>query len=230
MRLSHVSLTASLLVLILAIAHLPLRAENASTQPADESDFTSLFNGEDLTHWTYSKKLGDGYQVDPQEKTLYCTRTDGGYLMTEKEFANFVLRFDFKLEPNANNGIGIRSPRDGNPAKDAMEVQILDDSGDKYAGRLQPYQYHGSVYDLFPAKQGSLKPVGEWNTQEIVVDGRRIVVRVNGQTIVDGNLDDITDPEKLAKRPGIQREAGHIVLMGHGSRVNFRNIRIKELE
>jgi hypothetical protein len=159
---------------------------------------------------------------------IYCTREDGGNLYTEREYSDFVLRFEFKLEKNANNGIGIRAPLEGDAAYAGMEIQVLDDGGSEYRD-LRPAQYHGSIYDVVPAKRGSLKPVGEWNTEEITARGRKITVKVNGKTIVDADLDGVKDEAVLKKHPGLSRASGHIGFLGHGSRVEFRNIRIKEL-
>ena len=114
---------------------------------------------------------------------------------------------------------------------------MLDDGGSKYTA-LRPAQYHGSVYQMFPAKRGHQKPVGEWNVEEITAKGRRITVTLNGVTIVDANLDDVKDEGVLAKHRnlnapegsrGIANTKGHIGLLGHGAHVEFRNIRIKEL-
>jgi hypothetical protein len=180
-------------------------------------------------------KAGKGYQVE--DGVLFTTKEDGGNLFTEKEYSDFVLRFEFKLTENANNGIGIRAPLQGDAAYDGIEIQVLDDSGSQYT-KLQPAQYHGSVYQMFPAKRGFQKPVGEWNSEEITVQGRRINVKLNGTTIVDANLDDVKDEGVLAKHRdmskaegsrGIANTKGHIGLLGHGTRVEFRNIRIKEL-
>src|SRR5205807_8882252 len=96
-----------------------------------------------------------------------------------------------------------------------------------YRGKLRPAQKHGSIYDVVAAKTGFLKPVGQWNSEEIVADGRRITVRLNGTVIVDANLDDVKDPEVLKRHPGLQRATGHIGLLGHDSRVEFRNLRVK---
>jgi hypothetical protein len=201
---------------------------------AGEKGFTKLFNGKDTTGWIYGtekgkeKKAGAGYQVNPEAGVLYTTKTDGGNLYTEKEYANFALRFEFKLSEGGNNGLAIRAPRDGNAAYEGIELQILDDSSERYA-KLRPEQYHGSIYDVIAAKRGALKPVGEWNEQEVVADGRKIKVILNGQTIVDANLDDVKDAEKLKKHPGLQRTSGHLGFLGHGEALEFRNIRIKEL-
>ena len=128
----------------------------------------------------------------------------------------------------ANNGIAIRSPLVNElPAYQGNEIQILDDPS--YEGQLKPAQYHGSIYHVIPARRGALKPVGEWNRQEVVCRGRHIRVVLNGETILDANLDEIKDAELLRNHPGLTRSKGHIGFLGHGSRVEFRNIRIKEL-
>ena len=219
MRLPHI-LLATLLVLPLVAADKP---------ELDAEGFVPLFNGKDLTGWTYGrgKKAGAGYQVE--NGVLFCTARDGGNLYTEKEYADFILRFDFKLEPNSNNGVGIRTPTEGDAAYVGMEIQVIDDDGPQYKDQIQPWQYHGSIYHVVPAKRGHLRSTGEWNSQEIAAKGRQITVKLNGQTIVDANLDDVKDPETLKKHPGLKNQKGHIGLLGHGTRVEFRNIRIKEL-
>jgi hypothetical protein len=197
-----------------------------AAQDKDEG-FTLLFNGKDTTGWTYGHKSGKGYQV--ADGVLYCTKEDGGNLFTEKEYADFVFRFEFKLEPNANNGVGIRAPREGDAAYVGMEIQVLDSEGPAYKDKLKPTQYHGSIYDLFPAKRGFLKPTGEWNSEEITAKGRQVTVKLNGTVIVDANLDDIKDEAALKRHPGLARTKGHIGFLGHGTRVEFRNMRVKEL-
>jgi len=208
---------------------------------AEDQGFTTLFNGKDLSGWVYGtrngaeNKSGKGYQVE--NGVLFTTKEDGGNLFTAKEYSDFVLRFEFKLTENANNGIGIRAPLEGDAAYVGMEIQVLDDGGSQYKS-LQPAQYHGSIYQMFPAKRGFQKPVGQWNSEEITAQGRHITVKLNGTTIVDANLDDVKDPEVLAKhrdmsKPegshGIANTRGHIGFLGHGARVDFRNVRVKEL-
>src|SRR5262249_57312545 len=99
-----------------------------------------------------------------------------------------------------------------------MEIQVLDDGGSEHRA-LAPWQYHGSIYGVFAARRGALRPVGEWNAEEIEARGRRVVVRLNGATIVDASLDDVRDEASLAKHPGLARARGHIGLLGHGTRV-----------
>lgn len=193
---------------------------------ADETGFVPIFNGKDLAGWVQPGGKGEGYGV--KDGVIFCGKGGGGKLLTEKQYGDFVLRFDFKLEPGANNGLGIRTPLEGDAAYVGMELQILDDTHPKY-GTLRPEQYHGSIYDVVAAKRGALKPVGEWNEQEVRAEGRRIKIILNGQTIVDADLAAVTDEAVLKKHPGLARAIGHLGFLGHGDYVEFRNLRVKEL-
>lgn len=114
---------------------------------ADAEGFVSLFNGKDLDGWIGAT---DGYAVE--NGIMYCMPKSGGNLMTAKEYDNFILRFEFLVYTNSNNAaLGIRCPVNGDAAYSAMELQILDDSGSVHT-QLQPYQYHGSIYGVAPAK------------------------------------------------------------------------------
>lgn len=193
--------------------------------------FVSIFNGKDLTGWTCSTP--GGYAVDENGILYCCTERDGqpfggGNMMTTKEYSNFVLRFDFKLPPNANNGLGIHYPGKGDAAFDAIELQILDDSGSNFHNKLADHQYHGSLYGVAAAKRGALKPVGQWNSQEVRVNGTLITVILNGQKILDVDIKGM-EPLDGEEHPGLKRTKGFISWLGHGSRVEWRNIRIKEL-
>jgi hypothetical protein len=205
----------------------PLVLFAAGLLTAADDGFTPLFNGHDLSGWTLVGKHGPGYIVE--NGNIVCPSNGGGNLFTEGEYANFILRFEFKLNEGSNNGIGIRAPLTGDAAYQGMEIQILDHDAPVYRGKLKPAQYHGSIYDVVPAKTGFLKPVGEWNAEEITADGRHITVKLNGTVIVDANLDDVRDPEVLKRHPGLARTTGHIGLLGHNSRVEFRNLRVKVL-
>ncbi len=235
MRLTYGVLLATMGFLGAALwAETPPVATAPAAQPFAEEGFKSIFNGKDIDGWVYgtkgnAAKQGVGYQVDASQGIVYSTVKDGGNLYTEKEYANFVLRFDFKLTENANNGIGIRAPLEGDTAYTGMEIQVLDDGGSMYK-TLRPEQYHGSIYDVFAAERGHQKPVGEWNSEEITAKGRQVTVKLNGSTIVDANLDDVKDEAKLKKHPGLANVKGHIGFLGHGARVEFKNLRVKELE
>lgn len=195
-----------------------------------EKGFAPLFDGKTLNGWTLfdKKKEGTGYLVE--NGMIVSPANGGGNLLTDKEYANFIFRFEFRMEPGGNNGIGIRAPLAGDIAYSGMEIQILDHDHEKYKSRIKPAQYHGSIYDVVAAKTGALKPAGEWNSEEIVADGRKIKVTLNGKVIVDANLDDVKDEAVLKKHPGLARTTGRIGFLGHGSRVEFRNLRIRELK
>jgi hypothetical protein len=194
---------------------------------AAESGFTDLFNGKNLDGWTLVGGRGPGYVVE--NGILVCPADGGGNLLTEKDYANFILRLDFKMEPAGNNGVGIRAPLTGDIAYSGMEIQILDQDHPKYKN-LQPWQRTGSVYHVAAAQKDALKPAGEWNSYEITANGKKITVKLNGTVINDADLSTVTDPAILAKHPGIQRTTGRIGFLGHGTRVEFRNIRIRELK
>ncbi len=194
-----------------------------------EEGFTSLFNGEDLRGWVlvHKTKNSKGYLVE--DSKIVCPSDGGGNLLTMREFANFRLRFEYRMEPGGNNGIAIRAPVSGDIAYTGMEVQILDHAHEKYAGWLKPWQRHGAIYNIQPPHADALLPAGEWNEQEILAIGSTIVVTLNGTEITRAGLGAVTDPETIEKHPGMFRKKGRIGFLGHGSRVEFRNIRIQEL-
>ena len=186
-----------------------------------------LFDGKTLDGWTNVIKFGPPYYVT--NGVIACPANAGNDLVTERAFSDFILRMDFKLTPGANNGVGIRAPlENSNLTYVGNEIQILDDDDAQYA-HLEPGQYCGSLYKIFAAKRGALKKTGEWNHYEITVIGRHFKIDLNDQTIVDANLNDVTDPETLREHPGMLRDRGHIALLGHSSYVEFRNISIKDL-
>lgn len=218
------SITVAFLLSVVASAPSSLVADD---KKLSDEGFVSLFNGKTLEGWTGAK---EAYQVE--EGSIVCVKGTAGNLLTEKEYADFVIRFDFKLTDGANNGLGIRCPNvaKGNLHLDGTELQILDNTAEKYKD-LKPYQYHGSVYGIQPAKREHLKPLGEWNSQEVTAQGRKIKIALNGGTIVDCDLDEVTKNGTMdgTEHPGLKRTTGHIGFLGHGDRVDFRNIRIKDL-
>ncbi|MEY2587636.1 MAG: hypothetical protein RLY11_1485, partial [Bacteroidota bacterium] len=208
-----------------------LPSDDLTVQLSEEEKkqgFEVLFDGSNMDKWVGSKTsymLKDGViEVNP-------TGGSGGNLYTAEEYADFEFRFEFQLTPGANNGLGIRAPLTGDAAYVGMELQILDNDAPVYA-KLNPYQYHGSVYGVIPSKRGYLKPTGEWNEQTVVVKGNDVKVTLNGQVILDGNIKDasISGTADHRDHPGLKNPTGHIGFLGHGDVVRFRNIRIKKLD
>ncbi len=213
---------------ILAMAILaPLgsvRADDNTPQPPE--GFQALFNGKNLEGWIGGTK---GYQV--KDGVLISAKNGGGNLYTKKEYANFVFRFEFQLQAGGNNGVGIRCENGKDAAYNGMEIQILDDTAPVYA-KLKPYQYHGSIYGVVPAKRGHLKPLGEWNSEEITANGSHITVKLNGTVIVDADIEKAGKPKTIDGRehPGLFNTTGHIGFLGHGHELKFKNLFIKTLD
>ncbi|RZF62396.1 family 16 glycoside hydrolase [Sphingobacterium corticibacterium] len=192
-----------------------------------EEGFVMLFDGRDLDQWTETS----AYEITPEGYVRANPDAKfGKNLYTKEEYADFVYRFEFKLTPGANNGVGIRTPLEGDAAYVGTEIQILDNDAAVYKN-LKEHQYHGSAYGIIPAKREGMKPLGEWNTQEIRVQGDKIKVTLNGVVILDGDLAEASKNGTLDGKdhPGLRRKSGHIGFLGHGSEVFFRNIRVKRL-
>ena len=199
---------------------------NTLTPQEKELGFELLFDGKALSPDIWQSSI-EGYPV----KDGYFVCEKGGNLMTKKAYSDFVLRFEFK-EPTdtknmGNNGLGIRATAPNlDAAYNGMELQII---ADDFADKIAPWQAHGSIYGIVPAKQGAQKPRGEWNYEEVIAIGPFIKVIVNGQLIVDA---DITNAQPIhdAKHPGLHNKSGFIGFLGHSDPVEFRNVRILSLE
>lgn len=192
-----------------------------------EKGFITLFDGTNMDAWEGNTKE---YILQDSCIVMKPTQEMGGNLYSKDEYADFILRFDFLLTPGANNGLGIRHDMVANQdGYSGMELQILDNEDPQYKD-LKPYQYHGSVYGISPAKRGYLKKTGEWNSQEVIAKGDQITVRLNGQVILKTKL-----KEAVKKLPtdsyakAVMNNSGHIAFLGHGTTVKFKNIRIKSL-
>jgi hypothetical protein len=182
--------------------------KDAPSKDDKEEGFVSIFDGKTVKGW---KGATSGYTAE--EGVLVCQKKGGGNLFTEKEYGDFVFRFDFKFEPGGNNGVSVRG----------HEIQILDDYSPGHKD-LKGCQYHGSIYCKVAAKRGATKKAGEWNSQEIRVEGTRWKVTVNGIVTVDEDISKVVGLEGPAKT-----KRAPIGFLGHGTRVEFRNLRVQEL-
>jgi 3-keto-disaccharide hydrolase len=215
----------ALLALLLLV--LPCLAE-----PLDDKEkadgFVPLFNAKDLAGWKTYESQPDNWTVE--DGLLVCAGKGGGWLGTDQDYANFVLRLEYKLKPAGNSGVYIRAPEKGHISRVGMEIQILDDTHPSYAG-IDFYQYTGSIYHVVAPTRRAARPAGEWNSMEVRAEGRRVVVVLNGKKVVDADLDwYLKDPEVAREHTGLARTTGRIGLQSHTDRVEFRNLRLRELK
>lgn len=160
--------------------------------------------------------------------------------MTRDSYSDFELAFEWKVAPGANSGVKYNVSEEMSTASEpynaalGFEYQILDD--DRHAdGELASHRT-GALYDLIPANESKrVNPVGEWNESRIVVMGNHGEHWLNGEKIVEYDLESADFDSTLAasKYASIEgfadRRAGHIVLQDHGDDVWYRNIRIRRL-
>ena len=191
----------------------------------DNEGFTSLSGGTDLTGWA-----GAVENYERVDGSIRCKKGEGGVLHTKDQYADFVARVEFKLPPAGNNGLAIRYPGSGDAAYAGMcELQVLDTEHPNYSG-LDPRQTHGSAYGMIAAQRGYHRPTGEWNFQEVTVQGTKIKVELNGSVILDGDLADVTEFMANSPHPGKDLKSGYFGFAGHGDAVEFRNIEIKAIK
>ena len=193
----------------------------------DGDGFVSIFNGKDFTGWDGPL---ENYEI--KDGAIVCKPGKGGTIFTKEEYADFVVKLEFKVPAGGNNGLAIRYPGKGNTAYEGMcELQVLDDNYEKVKGKIDERQAHGSAYGMVAAKRGFQKPIGEWNSQEVTVKGSTIKVVLNGTVILDCDLSKVDMETVMAKskHPGATRTSGSFGFAGHNDPVEFRNISIKKL-
>jgi hypothetical protein len=209
------------------IRELPSNSPTVLSDFEKQQGFKMLFDGTNLDYWVGNKA---GYLLQDGAIMVNPKSAGGGNLYTKEQYSDFEYRFEFQLTPGANNGLGIRTPLEGDAAYVGMELQILDNDAEIYKN-LKPYQYHGSIYGVVPARRGYLRPIGEWNEEVVVVKGTRVKVILNGETITDADIKEasISGTMDHNEHPGLKRTTGHIGFLGHGDVVRFRNIRVLPL-
>ncbi|WP_165221750.1 family 78 glycoside hydrolase catalytic domain [Aquisphaera insulae] len=207
------------------VREIPGDEANAILAGKGAAGFTSLFNGKDFTGW---KGPVENYQV--KDGAIVCKPEHGGTIYHEGELKDFVARVQFRLPPGGNNGLAIRYPGEGDTAYVGMtELQVLDNTADQYR-TLDKRQYHGSAYGMAAAKVGYLRPVGQWNYQEVTVQGSKIKVELNGTVILDTDLATAKDFMAGSAHPGKDRTSGFFGFAGHNDPVEFREVYVKSLK
>jgi hypothetical protein len=188
--------------------------------------FQAIFNGRDFSGWT-----GDTGSYEVRDGAIVCRPGKGGNLYTEQQYGDFIVQLDIRIPEAGNNGLAIRYPGQGNPSESGMcEIQVLDSDHEKYAGRIDPRQVHGSAYGMVAAHRGYLRPAGEWNHHLVTVKGSTIQVEVNGTRILNADLSQVTEFMPKHMHPGKDRTRGHFGFAGHNDPVAFRNIEIRKID
>ncbi len=193
---------------------------------AADGDFVPLLDGKSLAGW----KVRSEKDVPANEWTVVDgvlkAKAGNSWLATEKEYGDYVLQLEWRVPENGNSGVFIRVPElkaGEHPWVKGIEIQVLDDKGPQYAGKLKPWQYSGSLYGAVAADQSAFAGAGQWNAYEITCRGDLITIVLNGKQITAGDMSKIAE---LKDRP----RRGVIGLQNHGTDVEFRNLRIKELK
>jgi hypothetical protein len=190
----------------------------------DPKGFEPIFDGKSLAGW---KGAVDDYEV--ADGAIQCKKGRGGNLFTEGTYDHYVVRAEFQLPPGGNSGFAIHYSGSGNPAHDGMtELQVLDNDAEKYS-KLDQRQYHGSAYGMVPAARGYLRENGQWNFQEMTINGSKVRVELNGSVILDTDLEGMKEFMGDQAHPGVGRRNGHFGFAGHSDPVRFRNLSIRKL-
>jgi hypothetical protein len=230
--------------------HSPLKSQtmstgnNTLTESEKREGWQLLFDGTTTNGWhTYGKK-GIGNAWKAQDGTLLLDaasknspqKAEGGDIVTDREFENFHLIYDWKIAPNGNSGLIFYVQED--PAKyqavwhTGPEMQVLDNAGHPDA-KITTHRA-GDLYDLITAKE-TVKPANEWNTAEIISNNGQLRFRLNGEDILQTTMwnDEwkrMIANSKFKSMPGFGMfKKGKIALQDHGDNVWFRNIKIKSL-
>lgn len=213
----------------------------ATAQTKKEKGFTSLFDGKTTKGWhTYNKtSVGSAWEV--QDGTLHMSPTKkgkdgGGDLVSDKEYANFHLKLEWKVAPKANSGVIFyvhEDPKYGQTYLTGPEMQVLDNDGHP-DGKITKHRA-GDLYDMIKSTSEPVKPVGEWNKAEIISNKGKLTFILNGVKVVnttmwDDNWKALIAGSKFAKWEGFGTyKTGKIALQDHGDDVWYKNIMIKEL-
>jgi hypothetical protein len=228
-------LFAAGLCLVLCVSTTPARsADNELTPEERGAGWTLLFDGKSLDGWIRSDGKPSNRGVD--HEAINPHRCGAYMLVYDKEFSNFELKCDFKVTPQCNSGVFVRTfpltPRKGRDVGyNGIEIAIDD-------GIKEGYHATGAIYDLSPVLVDVTKPTGQWNHIDIVCNGARIGVELNGKLVNSIDLDEFTKPNlrpngtphKFDVAYKDHPKHGYIGLQDHGSPCWFKNIKLRELK
>lgn len=232
-------------VLIVAVAVVSMLllatpAEGQATPPNTLEDFeveagwVLLFDGTTTDGWRgYNREdFPDGWAVE--DGTLTRVGWAGSIIYGAKQFVDFDLRFDWKVEEGGNSGVFYRGEEGLEDIfKSAPEYQILDDAN--HADGASPYTSAGAAYGLYPAPRGVVRPAGEWNVGRVVARGSQVEHWLNGVKVAEYELGSPDWAVRVAGSKFVEWPEfgtslrGFVGLQDHGNRVWYRNLKIREL-
>jgi hypothetical protein len=224
-------------LVLLALGLPAFSAPNDPTPEELKEGFKPLFDGKSLAGWRTYKAAEPKRQWQVVDGAITLTAGGGGDLITKEQFADFDLRWEWKIAAEGNSGVMWRVAETDQPAsRTGPEYQLLDPAAKgKFLGEVQKGNVGGALYDLVPAKPELSKPAGEWNSSRLVVKGSRASLHLNGIPTAEVDLAsdawrEMLAGSKFATWPRFAKEAtGHLCLQDHGNPVSFRRLRIKEL-
>jgi hypothetical protein len=232
--------TSALLVVMLTLPLLAADHPNTLTEKEQAAGWQLLFNGKDLTGWrAYNKtpegpgRIGEGWTV---EDGLLKKRAGikGGDIITEQQFDDFELTWEWRIAPDGNNGVKYLVTED-RPGAPGHEYQMLDDTSAKWA-KLPAKDHTAAFYQVLPpVKDKRYKQAGEWNESRILVKGNHVEHWLNGKKAIEYELGSealkaAVAASKFKKYPDFgQKIKGHIMLTDHGDEAWLRNIKLRKL-
>lgn len=229
------------ITLLLTLTNCMSNAQNTLTAEEKKDGWRLLFDGESADQWrSYGAEEfpRQGWEISDGSLTV-LSGGGGGDIITKKKYGNFILKLEWKVEKGGNSGIFYRALEQPKEAIywSAPEMQVLDNVNHPDANKgKNGNRKAGSLYDLIPAKPQNAKPYGEWNSVKIVADGSYIEHWQNGEKVVEYQLwtpewYEMLRSSKFKDHPSFgDMHSGHIGLQDHGNTVQFRNIKIKELD
>jgi hypothetical protein len=193
---------------------------------AGADGFVALLVGKDLSGWEVHEHQEGDKDKWSLDKGVLTAKPGSGWIGTTKMYGDFVLRLEWRIPVNGNSGVFLRVPdvkSTLSPSQLGMEIQILDDTGPAYKGKLKDWQYSGSLYGFVPRSKEVFKGANEWNRYEITCKGDRVTVVYNGEKVVEADMSKFPELDKRPRR-------GFIGLQNHSTGVEFRNVEIKALD
>jgi hypothetical protein len=200
-----------------------------SPGPPDEEGFYTLFDGTSTDGWAVYHHQPDELRPDAffvEDGVIGCRGYGYHWLRYEaREFQDFILKLDYKVEEDTNSGVCLRTARKGHPAFTGFEVQIAEDYD------LEPHKHRtGAIYDVVTPMFNASKPAGEWNHLEINCEGRNVQVVLNDRKVIDVDFSQLTEPIGKFKTPYAELPlSGYVCLQDHATPIWFRNVKIKPL-